>query len=333
MSNVSEKGDRTWMVLASIASVQIGASYAHRLMEDIGPSATVLLRQGIAAAVLLAATRPSLARSRAEWRTIATFGLILGTLNVTFYSAVERLPLGIAVSIELLGPLGLAAALARKLSHLVWVGVALVGVLVLCQGDRSLNPVGVLLAFLAAGGWALYILVSRKAGKESSGIDALALAMAFAALLVAPFGLQQGSALLRPHTIRIGVIVAVLAALLPFSLEIVALRQVPARVFGVLMSLSPVAAALSGFVLLGQRLTLLQGAAMLSIVAASFATARGERSERQSQPDDRHHPDPQSQPGSPSSAIGLTARTQDTLSIATPHPASASPMNCHQRKR
>ena len=265
---------RSWMVIGSVVSVQIGASYAHRLMDEIGATATVMLRQGIAALVLGAICRPSLrGRTRRELLTVGLFGLILAAMNVTFYSAVLRLPLGVAVAIELLGPLGLAAALARRATDLVWVAVAFAGVAVLSLGDRSLDTVGVVAALTAAGCWALYILVSRRTGQHG-GLDTLALAMVVATIAVAPFGLHAGPDLLHVQTLLLGLTVAMLGALIPFSLEFLALRAVPTRVFGVLMSLSPVAATLSGFVVLGEQLTLPQMGAMALVAIASLATAR-----------------------------------------------------------
>lgn len=271
-----------WLLLASIVSVQFGAGFAGRLIDDIGPAAVVMLRQGIAALVLLAFTRPTLrGRDRAQWLTVATFGSILAVMNLSFYGAVERLPLGVAVTIELLGPLTLAAVLSRRVAELAWVGVALVGVVLLGEGERTLDPLGVVLALVAACGWATYILMSRRAGQQSSGADVLALSMAVAALLVAPLGVRGGgSELLRPSVLAVGTLVAVLAALVPFSLELVALRTVPPRVFGVLMSLSPVAAAVSGALLLGERLTPVQLVAMGIVIAASIATVRGQAAPR-----------------------------------------------------
>jgi inner membrane transporter RhtA len=268
-------GNGTWMLVVSIVSVQLGAGFADRLMDHIGPAGAVLMRQGGAAIVLLAVSRPARrGRTRDQWATIVAFGMILAIMNVTFYAAVQRLPLGVAVTIELLGPLGLAAALSRHVTELVWVGVALSGVAVLGEGDRSLDPAGIGFALVAAGCWATYILLSRRTGQQSAGIDDLALAMSVAALAVAPVGLRAGGELLSPHSLGIGALVALLAALVPFSLELVALRRVPPRVFGVVMSLSPVAATFSGFVLLGQHLTPLQFVAMAAVIVASIATVR-----------------------------------------------------------
>jgi inner membrane transporter RhtA len=265
--------DRAWLLLGSMLSVQIGSGVAGRLFDDVGPAAVVLIRQGGAALVLLLACRPSLRRSRRDWRTIVTFGLILATMNLSFYAAVERIPLGIAVTIELLGPLGLAAALSRGRREWLWVGVAVAGVVLLGEAGGALDPVGIVLVLVAAACWAAYILTSRRAG-EQAGIDALALAMSVAALAVAPLGLRAGSALVEPRTMLLGALVALLAGLVPFSLELVALRHVPPRTFGVLMSLSPAAATLSGFMLLDERLTTVQLAGIATVIAASIATVR-----------------------------------------------------------
>lgn len=255
--------------------VQLGAGFAGRLMESVGAGGAVLFRQGGSAVVLLALTRPSLrGRSRAEWRTIVAFGVVLAAMNTTFYAAVHRLPLGAAVTVELLGPLGLAAALSRRRAHFTAVGLAACGVVLLGWGGERLDPVGLLLAVLAASGWAAYIMLSRSAGRHSSGVGSLGLAMALAALLVSPMGLTSGSALLERHTVLLGCLVALLGGLLPFSLEMVALRQVPPRVFGVLMSLSPVAAVLSGWLVLGQQLSLREAVAMVMVIAASLVTVR-----------------------------------------------------------
>ena len=265
--------DRSWLLLGSMLSVQVGSGVAGRLFDDVGPAAVVLIRQGGAALVLLLACRPSLRRSRRDWRTIVTFGLILATMNLSFYAAVERIPLGIAVTIELLGPLGLAAALSRGRREWLWVGVAVAGVVLLGEAGGALDPVGIVLVLVAAACWAAYILTSRRAG-EQAGIDALALAMSVAAITVAPLGLQAGSALVEPRTLVLGALVAVLAGLVPFSLELIALRHVPPRTFGVLMSLSPAAATLSGFMLLDERLTTVQLAGIATVIAASIATVR-----------------------------------------------------------
>lgn len=271
-------GDPTWLLALSILSVQIGAGFAGRLMDDIGAPAVVLFRQGGAALVLLAVCRPRLrGRSRRELVTIAALGTVLAMMNTTFYAAVERLPLGVAVTVELVGPLGLAVALSRRARDLLWVLVAVGGVVLLGEGGGDLDPLGLVFALLAAVGWASYILLSRATGRYSTGVGSLGLAMAVAALLVAPAGVGAGAAMVEPGTLAQGASVALLAGLIPFSLELVALRHVPARVFGVLMSLSPVAATASGWALLGQRLDVRQALAMALVMAASVATVRSTR--------------------------------------------------------
>jgi inner membrane transporter RhtA len=197
-------------------------------------------------------------------------------MNLSFYAAVDRIPLGVAVTIELLGPLGLAAALSRGRSEWLWVSVAVVGVVLLGEGGSALDPLGIVLVLVAAGCWAAYILISRAAGQQS-GIDALALAMAVAAMAVAPIGLRAGTALVQPRALLLGALVALLAGLVPFTLELIALRCVPPRTFGVLMSLSPAAATLSGFLLLDERLTTVQLVGIATVIAASIATVRTDR--------------------------------------------------------
>lgn len=270
---------RTWLVLVSVSSVQLGSGFAGRLFDAIGPAGVVLMRQGGAALALVAVSRPwRRHRTAREWRTVVAFGLVLATMNLTFYESVTRLPLGIAVTVELLGPLGLAVALSRRARELAWVALAVAGVVLLSEGGGGLDPVGILFALAAAACWATYILVSRAAGRQSGGIDGLALAMSVAALAVLPLGLRAGGHLVAARSLGLGALVALLSGLVPFSLELVALRRVPPRVFGVLMSLSPAAATLSGFLLLDERLTAAQLAAIAMVIVASIATVRADRS-------------------------------------------------------
>jgi inner membrane transporter RhtA len=270
--------DRTWLLPLSMLSVQFGAAFAARLMTHLGAPAAVLYRQGGAALVLLAISRPRLrGRTRRDLATIALLGAVLAMMNSAFYGAIERLPLGVAVTIELLGPLGLAAALSRRALDLVWVAVAVVGVVLLGRSGGHIDGWGIVLALVAAVGWASYILLSRSVGRLGDGMGSLGLSMAVAATMVAPFALRAGVDLVRPRFVLVGVVVALLAGLVPFSLELVALRQVPARVFGVVMSLSPAAAALSGAVLLDQALSPREVVAIVLVMAASIATVRSSR--------------------------------------------------------
>lgn len=265
------------MVTGAVMSVQLGAAIAKLIFDRVGPSGVVLLRLVIASIVLLAVTRPQVrGRSRRDWTVIVAFGTVLATMNLCFYQAVDRLPLGMAVTIELLGPLGLAVALSRRVPELAWAGLAVVGVVLLGGGSQRLDGVGVLFALAAALCWAAYILLSAETGRRFARVDGLSLAMAVGGVVALPFGIASGGRdLLTPTALLVGAAVAVLSSTVNYSLELAALRRLPARAFGVLMSLSPVAATLAGFVVLGQRLSLLQLLAVACVIAASTGTVLG----------------------------------------------------------
>lgn len=262
------------MVGASIVSVQLGAAIASSLFERVGAPGTVLLRQGLAAVILLLVARPRLAgRSRRDWHVVCVFGLVLAVMNVCFYSAVERLPLGIAVTIELFGPLGLAAALSRRAREFAYVLLAAAGVALLGGATRHLDRGGVAFALAAAAGWASYILLSRRTGRQFEGVDGLALAMVVATLAVAPLGIATGGArLVESRALMIGLAVAILSAAIPFTLEIHALRSVGPRTFGVVMSTSPAVAAGMGWLVLHEPLGLMQVVAIACVGVASVGT-------------------------------------------------------------
>ena len=267
--------NRIPLVGASIVSVQLGAAIAASLFHTVGAPGTVLLRQGLAAAVMIAIARPRVrGRSASDWRVVFVFGLVLAAMNVCFYEAVERLPLGIAVTIELFGPLGLAASLSRRRREFAYVLLAAVGVVMLGGVTQRLDRVGVAFDLVAAAGWASYILLSRRTGRSFDGVDGLALAMVVATVAVAPLGvITGGRQLLEPHALLIGLAVAMLSAAIPFSLEIHALRAVGPRTFGVIMSTSPAVAAVMGWLVLNEQLGWLQAAAIGCVVAASAGTA------------------------------------------------------------
>jgi inner membrane transporter RhtA len=267
------------MVVAAMCSVQSGAALATEMFSRVGPAGMGFLRLAIAAAILLPLSRPRLrGRSRGDWAVAVGFGAILGTMNLAFYEAIQRLPLGLAVTIELLGPLGLAVALSRGARQLAWAALAVLGVLLLGGRGGHLDPVGVIFVLVAAACWASYILLSAETGRRFARVEGLALATAVAAVVSAPFGLTSGGAALWwPSTMAVGLGVALLSSVFSYSLELTALRRLPARVFGVLMSLSPVAATLAGLVLLGQRLSPLQLVAVLCVIVASAATILGAR--------------------------------------------------------
>lgn len=267
--------NRIPLVGASIVSVQLGAAVASSLFERVGAPGTVLLRQGLAAVVLLAIARPRLVgRPRRDWLLVCVFGLVLAAMNVCFYEAVERLPLGVAVTIELFGPLGLAASLSRRTREFAYVLLAAVGVVLLGGATRHLDRGGVAFALIAAAGWAGYILLSRKTGRHFDGVDGLALAMAVATLAVAPLGVATGGMrLFEPRALMIGLTVAMLSAAIPFTLEIHALRSVSTRTFSVIMSTSPAVAAGMGWLVLNESVGALQAVAIGCVVAASAGTA------------------------------------------------------------
>jgi inner membrane transporter RhtA len=263
------------LVLAAIVSVQFGGALAATLIPRVGAAGSVALRLVLAAAVLLAVARPRLrGRSRADWLTVCAFALVLGLMNLAFYSSLARLPLGVAVTIEFVGPLVLATVLSRRLRDLVAVAGAAVGV-VLISGALTvpwdeLEVPGILLALTAGACWAAYILLCARTGTRFAQLDGLAIAMAIAALVVAPLGLATaGSALLTWDALWRGAGIALLSSVLPYSLELIALRRLSAQVFGVLLSLEPAVAALAGLVVLGQRLTRAQLVGLACVMAAS----------------------------------------------------------------
>jgi inner membrane transporter RhtA len=265
------------LVLAAISSVQFGGALAKSLFDEIGPGGTVLLRVLLAAVILAAFWRPSLrGHSAAEWRLIALFGVSLAAMNLSFYESLDRIPLGIAVTIEFVGPLGVALAGSRRAFDLVWVGLAAAGILLLSDfGTADLDRLGVALALLAGGFWAAYILLSVRVGSSFPGGNGLALAMVLAATMLVPVGVADaGGELLVPWILAAGLAVAILSSVIPYTLEMEALRGLPAGVFGVMMSLEPAMAALAGFIVLGEGLATRELVAILLVVAASAGAAR-----------------------------------------------------------
>jgi inner membrane transporter RhtA len=268
----------TLLVLAAVTSVQFGAAFAKTLFDEIGVGGTVFLRVLSAALVLALIWRPRTAGHDARdlWLALL-FGLVLAGMNLAFYSALERIPLGIAVTLEFIGPLGVAVFGSRRPLDLVWVALAAAGILLLSGfGGASLDGLGVALALLAGALWAAYILVSARVGRVFPGGAGLALAMLVATVPLAPVGIAQaGEELLVPWILALGVLVGILSSAIPYALELEALRRLPVGVFGVLMSLEPAVAALAGFVALGERLATPEVVAIMLVVAASAGAARG----------------------------------------------------------
>jgi inner membrane transporter RhtA len=272
----------TTLVLGGIVSVQFGGALAATLIPDIGATGTVALRLAVAVPVLLVLARPRLrGRTWRDARAVVAFGIVLGLMNLCFYLSLERLPLGVAVTIEFIGPLGLAAAMSRRPRDLIAVTVAALGVVLVNGRDLSeVDWVGVGFAFLAGMLWAGYILLSAETGRRFAQLDGLALAMVVAALITAPPGIAHaGGELLEPRILLIGIGIAILSSVLPYSLELLALRRMNPVVFGILLSLEPAVAALAGLLVLDQRLGAVQIAGMACVVAASIAVTRTQRSE------------------------------------------------------
>lgn len=264
------------LVVGGIASVQFGSALAATLFARIGPGGAVLLRLLTATIALGLIWPPRLGQiARRDLLLACGFGLILAAMNLTFYHAIQRIPLGVAVTIEFIGPLGVAVLGSRRPLDLLWVVLAVGGILALAHGDvHSLNLLGGLLALAAGGLWGAYILVNARLGRAFSDGTGLAVAMGVATLLALPVGVAEGGAhLLSAHTLLLGAAVGMLSSAIPYSFELEALRRIATRVFGVLMSLEPALAALAGFVVLNQALSLREGLGMGLVIAASIGAS------------------------------------------------------------
>ncbi|MEL6249715.1 MAG: EamA family transporter [Cyanobacteria bacterium J06648_16] len=264
------------LVIFSVISTQVGSAFAKTLFGQVGPLGIVFLRVALGACILLAVWRPRWsAATQSRWPVIVGFGASLALMNSLFYLAIARIPLGIAVALEFTGPLGLAVVKSRRWIDGLWTALAAVGVVLLAPiGDFTLDWMGVGLALAAGLCWAGYILMSARAGQALPGIDGLAWAMAFGAGLLAPIGIAaSGLDLLRPDILAIAAGVALMSSVLPYSFELMALRQLPVNVFGVLLSLEPMAATLAGMVILGETLTVRSLLAVLLISTAAAGSA------------------------------------------------------------
>lgn len=265
----------TMLVMGGIVSVQVGAAIATRLFASTGPAGAVTLRLFFAGIVLLVVWRSALRIDRKALPVALAYGAVLALMNLCFYEAIDRIPLGMAVTLEFLGPLAIALAGSRKWIDPVWALLAGGGVFMLTQSDGPVVWSGILLALAAGVCWGGYILLSAKLGERTSGGGGLAIAMAFGGILMVPVGIAEaGTSLLQPAVLAAGFAVAMLSSVVPYSLELEALRRMPARVFGVLMSLEPAVAALAGFLVLGQILNFGQWAGVVCVVAASAGATR-----------------------------------------------------------
>lgn len=264
----------TVLVLGGIVSVQFGGALAVTLIPRIGAGGSVLLRLGIAALILGAVARPRWrGHPGAAWRTVVAFGVTLGLMNFTFYSALARLPIGVAVTLEFLGPLVLAAVLSRRWTDGLAVLVAAGGVALIAQVVQvpfaDLDHLGIALGLLTGVFWAMYVIFSGRTGAQFRQLDGLAIALVIGSLVVMPFGVGSIPEWSGPVVLK-GVGIAVLSSLIPYSLELIALRRLRASVFGILLSLEPAVAAGAGLLVLGQRLTPWQLAGMGLVVLASI---------------------------------------------------------------
>jgi inner membrane transporter RhtA len=286
------------LVLTGVVSVQVGAGLAARLFTQVPPAAVTGLRLWTAAVLLAVLGARGLRREvtglirRRAWpdaAVVVAFGLTLAVMNYCIYQAFARIPLGIAVTVEFLGPLAVAVAASRRLLDLAWVALAGGGVALLSRaGDTAaagavhepgasvagLNVAGLLFALAAAASWAIYILLSAATGRRFPGSSGLTVAMAVAALAVTPVGLVAGGrSLLRPGVLATGATIGLLSSIIPYSLELETLRRVPAKVFGIWMSVEPAVAALVGLVMLSQSLSLAEWAAIGCVTVASAGAA------------------------------------------------------------
>nr|WP_279672353.1 EamA family transporter [Flexivirga meconopsidis] len=249
------------LVLGGVVSVQFGGALAATLLPLVGVTGSVALRLVLGAVVLLAWARPSFrGRSRTDWLTVGAYAAVLGAMNLCFYGALSRLPIGVAVTIEFVGPLVLSAVLSKQRRDLAAVCCAAIGV-VLVSGAlgtdlASLDLVGIGLGLAAGACWAAYIITSGRTGQRFPGLDGLAIAMVLSGAVVLPLGVfEAGTAVFSGEALLKGAGIAVLSSVLPYSLEMIALRRLPANVFGILLSLEPAVAALAGLLVLGQRLS------------------------------------------------------------------------------
>ena len=275
-----------WYVIGGICSVQLGAALAKDLFGRVDPTAMVFLRLVTSAVVLLLLARPVLrGRTRQDWLVVVGFGISLGTMNWAIYQSFARIPLGIAVTIEFVGPLAIAVLCSRRARDLVWVGLAAAGVLLLGFDPAGVTVTGVLFALLAGAAWAAYILLSADTGRRWQGVDGLAVASVVATLLILPYAVARGGrTLLEPEILAIGAAVGLLSSVIPYSLELAALRRMKPSAFGILMSLEPAAAALAGIVVLHEFLTPVQLVAMACVIAASVGATRSGAALPQAEP-------------------------------------------------
>ncbi|AOT10353.1 EamA family transporter [Pseudoalteromonas luteoviolacea] len=263
-------------LLLAMITIQSGASIAKQLFPHVGPEGTTAYRLGFSALILCLVFKPW-RKLPTNWRPVILYGLSLGVMNLTFYYAIARIPLGIGVALEFIGPLAVALFASKRKRDYLWVLLATVGIFLLLPDINSvdgLDPIGVILALTAGACWAGYIIFGKKTGSQGSGGMAVALGMSVAAIAVVPYGIiSQGSALLNWSLIPLGIAIALLSSALPYTLEMIALKNIPAQGFSIMVSLEPAIAALAGLLILGELLTIWQWTAILLVIAASVGSS------------------------------------------------------------
>lgn len=269
------------VLMIAMACFQVGATLAKGLFPLVGAAGTTALRTGLAAVMLCVVWRPWRMRfARHEARAVIIYGIALGCMNLSFYSSLKTIPLGLAVAIEFTGPLAVAVFASRRTIDYVWIALAVLGLLALLPPSPNSQPLalqGVALALVAGVCWALYIIYGRRAGTSHGG-PSTALGLLLSSLFIVPIGLaQNGTALLAPSILLYGCAVALVSSALPYSLEMIAMPKIPTRTLGVLMSLDPVLGAVAGFALLHEHLSWLQWGAIACIMVASAGSASAHR--------------------------------------------------------
>lgn len=259
-------------VLLAIISVQCGAAIAKTLFPALGAAGTASIRIGVSALILLLAYRPNLKQiTPQQWKIVVPYGLSLGAMNLVFYFAIERIPIGLAVTLEFIGPLLVAIIGSRRIVDYLWVLLAAAGIVLIAPWTNSrIDTLGVLFALLAGALWAAYIVLGGKISKIMNSGQAVSTGMLFAALLILPFGFYENGLInLTPKLFGMGVALALLSSAIPFTLEMKALGQLPPRTFSILMSLEPAAASICAFIFLQENLTLYEILAVVCVVVAS----------------------------------------------------------------
>lgn len=262
-------------VLLAIISVQCGAAIAKSLFPAIGAAGTASIRIGVSALILLLAYRPNLkAITREQWKIVVPYGLALGAMNLIFYLAIERIPIGLAVTLEFIGPLLVAIIGSKRLIDYCWILLAAAGIVLIAPwSNERIDPLGVLFALIAGGLWAAYIVLGGKISRIMNDGQAVSTGMLFAAILILPFGFyENGLANLTPKLFGMGVALALLSSAIPFTLEMKALGQLPPRTFSILMSLEPAAASVCAFIFLQENLNFYEILAVFCVVAASVGS-------------------------------------------------------------